>query len=81
MKRQPPFALAADTLSRDTITCLEELLEMAKRGEAIGLAYAVMLRQRKYMVDTAGEAHRNPTFARGMIGALNDQLGKMARGK
>lgn len=77
MKR--PVLIEPDALSRDTVECLEQLLERAKRGEIIGLAFAAMCRRRRYFLDTAGEAHRNPTFARGMIAALDDELGMRLR--
>lgn len=81
--RRPPFQLIQHpgALSVDTVECLEELLDEARRGEVIGVAFAAMYRRRKYIVDTTGEAHRNPTFARGCIAALSDLLGKRARGE
>ena len=69
-----PFTLIADTVSTDTIECLQLLLRRAKRGEVIGLAYCAMLKQRSYIVNTAGVAHESPTFARGMVAALDDSL-------
>ena len=75
MKKQPsPFALAVDAVSHDTIECLESLLADARSGRVIGVAYAVMLKRRSFLVNSAGEAHRNPTFTRGMVAALDDQL-------
>lgn len=78
---KPPFALVPDSLSTDTIECLEQLLEHAKRGDLVGIAFAAMLKRRGYIVNSAGEAHRNPTFARGMIASLSDQLGQRVRGE
>lgn len=77
---KPPFFLIPDTLSNDTITCLETLLSHARRGEVIGIAFAAMLKKRTYITNTAGECHRNPTFARGMVAALDDQLSGRIRG-
>lgn len=81
--RRPPFQLIVHpiALSTDTVECLEDLLDEARRGELIGLAFAAMYRRRRYFVETAGEAYRNPTFARGMVDALHDLLGKRARGE
>lgn len=76
---KPPFTLAPDTLSTDTGEALTQLLDLWRRGELIGIAFAGMLRQRRYFVNTAGEAHRNPTFARGCVSALDDELGKRMR--
>lgn len=75
-----PFILVPDTVSHDTIACLRALLAQAKKGELIGLAYAAMLKQRAYIVNTAGTAHDSPTFTRGMLAALDDQLGQRISG-
>jgi hypothetical protein len=77
---KPPFVLIPDKLSHDTVECLELLLQHARSGEVIGVAFAAMLKRRGYIVNTAGEAHRNPTFARGVIAALDDQLSGRVRG-
>lgn len=68
-------------VSLDTIGCLEELLDDARRGDLVGMAFAAQYRNRKYDVDTTGEAHTDPTFARGMLCALYDLLGRRARGE
>lgn len=75
-----PFVLVPDSVSHDTVECLKTLLEHAKSGEIIGVAYTAMLRRRGYIANTAGEAHRNPTFTRGMVAALDDQLAGRIRG-
>ena len=80
MTRRQPFALVPDAISHDTIACLKELLARAKAGEVLGIAYVAMLRRRQYIADAAGECHRNPTFARGMVQALDDELGLRVRG-
>jgi hypothetical protein len=77
---KPPFVLIEDTNSNDTIECLRTLLEHAERGEVIGIAYAAMLKRRGYIVNTAGEAHRSPTYSRGMLLALDDKLSARVRG-
>lgn len=68
------YELIPDRVSTDTVECLTLLLKRAKRGEVIGLAYCAMLKQRAYIVNTAGVAHESPTFARGMCAALDDSL-------
>lgn len=74
---KPPYRLAPDALSHDTVDALEQLLDEARRGHVIGVAFAAMYKQRRYITNTAGEAHRNPTFARGMIASLDDELSAM----
>lgn len=80
MRMKPPFVLVPDTLSNDTVECLEQLLEHAQAGSIVGIAFCAMLKRRGYIVNSAGEAHRNPTFSRGMALALLDQLGTRVRG-
>ena len=75
-----PFILVQDELSTETVKCLEQLLTHARSGEIIGIAFVAMLKRRGYIVNSAGEAHRNPTFSRGMVHALDDQLSKRIRG-
>ena len=74
-----PYQLVPDRVSTDTVECLKLLLNRARRGEVIGLAYCAMLKQREYIVNTAGTAYESPTFARGMVAALDDQLSDMVR--
>lgn len=74
-----PFTLIPDSISTDTVECLQQLLKRARRGEVIGLAYAAVLKQRSYIVNTAGVAFESPTFARGMVAALDDQLSDTVR--
>lgn len=71
----PRFHLVGDAISDDVVEALEELLAQAKRGQVIGLAYAAMYKRRHYVVNTAGECRKNPTFTRGMVRALDDRLG------
>lgn len=75
-----PFILVPDTISHDTILALKQLIDGTKRGEVIGLAYAAALRKRAYIVNTTGECWRNPTWSRGIIAALDDQLSLKVRG-
>ncbi|MBA3589691.1 hypothetical protein [Methylibium sp.] len=77
---KPPYVLVPDNVSTDMVECLETLLEHARKGELIGLAFAGLLKRRGYIVNTAGELHRNPTFARGIVAALDDQLSGRVRG-
>lgn len=71
---KPVFVLIPNQVSHDTVKCLETLLRHARDGEIIGVAFAAALKRRAYITDTAGECHRNPTFTRGMIAALDDRL-------
>jgi hypothetical protein len=79
---RPPFRLEVvnGNVSTDTIECIRALLARAEAGEVIGVAFAAMHKQRRYTVHTCGEAHRNPTFCRGMIAALDDALAERVAG-
>lgn len=76
-----PFVLIPDNVSNDTVTALSTLLAESQKGEVIGVAYGAMLKRRGYIVNTAGECHRNPTFTRGMLQALDDHLADQVRDK
>lgn len=80
MKKTAPFILVQDAVSNDTVTALEQLLDEARRGGVIGIAYVAMLNRRGFITNSAGEAHRSPTFARGMVAALDDYLAQRIRG-
>jgi hypothetical protein len=60
--------------SHETIRALEQLLERARRGEVIGVAYAAMYRRRRYIISCAGEADRNHTFTIGMLQVFSSKL-------
>jgi hypothetical protein len=69
-----------DSLSHDTVEALRELLEHAEAGEIVGIAFAAMYQRREFITNSAGECHRNPVFARGMVAALDDELARRIRG-
>lgn len=74
-----PFNLVPHEGSADTIECLRALLQRAENGEVIGVAYCAMLRRKSFTVNATGEADRSPTFARGMVAALDDYLSNKVR--
>jgi len=73
--------LIHDNISRDTVEALETLLEGAKAGHIKGIIFGAMLPRRRYMVNIAGDATRDPTFARGIIGAMEDELREIIQGR
>lgn len=77
------FDLVRDIVSRDTVEALEQLLGAARSGDIIGIAFAAALKRKRYITNVAGTCYRNPTFARGMLGALDDELSVLiqARGQ
>lgn len=74
MNTKQPFRLVPDTLSDDTVECLEQLLDYAKSGQIYGIVFAAMLKGRRIITNSAGECSRNPRYARGMVGDLDDFL-------
>lgn len=60
--------------SQHTIACATHFAEGALSGEVVGAAIALLYRRRKYTVAICGEAHRDPTWARGVVAALEDEL-------
>lgn len=68
------FGLVDDNISHETVEALQTLLDKAKRGDIIGLAFTVMNKQRSYNANTAGELHRNMTFAVGTLLVLIARL-------
>ena len=69
-----PYKLVRDMVSKDTVEALETLLKAAKEGEVTGIAFACTLRRQRYITNVAGACYKNPTFARGMVGSLDDEL-------
>ncbi len=76
---KPPFILVPDNISHETLEAAQEINRLATSGQAIGLIFGVMLRHRRYIVNSAGECHRNPTFALGMVSMLDAELRQLAR--
>lgn len=75
-----PYKLISDDISRDTIEALEQLLEGARRGEITGIAFACTLRRQRFITNVAGHCFRNPTFARGIVAFLSDELASIVHG-
>jgi hypothetical protein len=70
-----PYRLVRDSISRDTVEALETLLGLARTGEVTGIAFACTLRKQRYVTNVAGYCYKHPTFARGMVASLSDELG------
>jgi hypothetical protein len=76
--RRGPVLLKAGP-SKDTVECLTTLLDQAKKGDLVGLAFGAIMRHSNYSVHATGAARLNPTFTRGIIAALDDRLGEIVR--
>lgn len=69
-----PAELVPDNISHDVVEALETLLDLAKQGEITGIAFACTMKRMRYITNVAGYCHRHPTYARGMVAFLSDQL-------
>jgi hypothetical protein len=66
--------LLHETVSHDTIECALAMAEGSKNGHIVGAVIGFLYKYRKYSVAVCGEAYRDPTWARGVIGAIEDEL-------
>ena len=73
------YSLVRDNISHDTVEAMEQLLQSAQQGQTIGIIFGVMMRRRRFFVNCAGEARNDPTFARGMCNALDDELRRLVQ--
>lgn len=62
------------TISGDTLACAGHLLEGLESGEVTGAVIAILYRRKRYSIHVCGEAHDAPTYARGIVGAIEDEL-------
>jgi hypothetical protein len=69
-----PLVLIPDTVSNETVRCLETLLYQAKKGAIVGIAFTAIVKGRGYIANSAGEAYRDPTFSIGMCASLVKKL-------
>lgn len=72
-RRSSPIRLLPPAPSESTIKELETLLEDAKAGKVVGLAY-IALAPKSYTVNSVGQANIRPTLTRGMIRVLDDLM-------
>jgi hypothetical protein len=73
--------LVRDQVSHDLEQAIKTLHEAVQAGHIVGLAFGVALKGRRYFVNTAGTLTRDPTFARGIVAALDDELSRMVQGR
>ena len=73
--------LIHDHISRDTVEAAEQILAGVKAGSVVGIAFVLVLKRRKFMVNCAGVAAENPSETRGMVCALDDELQRMVQGR
>lgn len=79
-KARADLRVVPEKIAHDTVSALEQMLAEAKYGKILGMAYAVIYRERTYIVDATDEVRRSATFARGMVACLDDELAKLIDG-
>lgn len=75
----PLIKLVAPAKDAETVDVLEDLLGRARRGEVIGLAYVALHPGCDYSGDVVGVARLTPLLARGIVGALWEELPSLAK--
>jgi hypothetical protein len=75
----PLIKLVAPARDAETVDVLEDLLIKARRGEVIGFAYVAMQPGGDYYGDVVGVARSTPLLARGIVGALWEELPSFAK--
>lgn len=73
-----PLRLIKSEANQKTISTLEEMLIAAKAGEITGMAFVVTLPGMRFISNATGYCADNPSFARGAVMFLSDQLGGLA---
>ena len=73
-----PLRLVKNKIDHDVVAVLALMLDEARRGEVTGIAFAVSLRNMHYVTGIEGYCCEHPTFARGMVALLSDELAALA---
>lgn len=75
----PVLRIVQPPKDEEVIESLTYLFAEAVAGRITGIAYVATLPQKKYIIDTAGEANRNPLHALGAVHMLADELTRRLR--
>ncbi len=73
--------LTKDNISRDLVDAGRQINEAIQSGNVSGMIFGCHLKGRRYIVNVAGSLARDPTLARGIAAALDDELARMVQGK
>lgn len=76
-----PFTLVRDTISRDLSEAGKQIQEAIEAGHISGMVFGAQLKGRRYIVNVAGTLARDPTLARGITAAIDDELSRILQGK
>lgn len=76
-----PYSLVRDQVSRDLKEAAAQIQEAVDSGLMSGLVFGASLKGRRYIVNVAGTLARDPTLARGVAAAIDDELARMVQGR
>lgn len=73
--------LVHDEISRDLAAAMRKIADMTEQRIIVGAVFGLALRGpgRRYHVNVAGTLARDPTFARGVVASLDDELRDMVQ--
>lgn len=74
-----PHQLVRDVISRDLREAGQQIQAAIEAGEISGLVFGASLKGRRYIVNVAGTLARDPTLARGVTAAIDDELSRMVQ--
>jgi hypothetical protein len=66
--------LIHDPAIQDLVEAFEHLAESARQGLVVGAILGIAVKGRRYHVSVGGTLTRDPTFARGICAAIDDEL-------
>ena len=73
--------LVRDNISRDLVEAFRQMSVGAEAGIITGAIFGLQLKGKKYHVNVAGSLAKDPTMARGICAALDDELSSMVQGR
>lgn len=71
-----PLYIVEPRQDHATVEALSKLLEAARAGKIIGLAFVALHNHDEYSADLVGQALRSPLLSRGICRALEDAIAK-----
>lgn len=63
----------------EVMRLLNDMLLRARKGEVNGVALVCSFKNQHYVTAVAGTCRTNPTFSRGMVMSLADEIGDLGR--
>jgi hypothetical protein len=76
-----PHLVKSTEPDKDLEQTITQLLEGVQSGVVMGVIFGAVIRGKRYYVNVSGTMARDPTFARGVLQALDDELQGMVQKK